>query len=350
MNGQLRPELQGKAIETIERNARSQAQLIEDLLDISRIVMGKLRIEFKPVDIATAVVAAVESVRPTAEAKGIRIQTLLNSAVGPVLGDFERLQQVIWNLLSNAVRFTANEGLVRIELKRTESHVELQVSDNGVGIKPEFLPLIFDRFTQADSSITRKKGGLGMGLAIVKSLVELHGGVVSVSSPGEGQGSAFTIKLPIRAVRHEYIQPLSPKPRSEGLERPELVGVRILIVDDELDTCDLLSFIFNKTGSIVETAASAPAAIQVFDRWTPDILIADISMPDMDGYELIRFIRKDRGSRIPAIALTAMARIDDRIKALNAGYQMHVSKPVEPEELLSIAASLVGLVDRNAAS
>jgi CheY-like chemotaxis protein len=182
----------------------------------------------------------------------------------------------------------------------------------------------------------------------VKSLVELHGGVVSASSPGEGQGSVFTIQLPISAVRHEYIQPPSPKPSLASLGRPELAGVRILIVDDEPDTCDMLRFIFNETGSIVETTGSAPDALQVFDRWKPDILIADIGMPDMDGYELIQLIRKERGSRIPAIALTAQARIEDRIKALNAGYQMHVSKPVEPAELMSIAASLVGLINRNA--
>jgi PAS domain S-box-containing protein len=349
IGGQLPPERQQKAIETIDRNARSQAQLIEDLLDISRIVSGRLRIEFKPVDVANVIAAAVEAVQPAAEAKNIRIQTILNSAAGPILGDAERLQQVIWNLLSNAIKFTPKGGHVQIELHRIESQIELRVTDNGTGINPDFLPHLFERFSQADSSITRSRGGLGMGLAIVKSLTELHGGVVSATSLGEGKGATFTVKLPISAVRREskYQNAVSKTSIPSPLrDRDELVGIKILIVDDETDTCELLRFLLNGTGAIVETAASAEEGLQLFDTWHPDILISDIGMPNIDGYEFIRIIRQERHSRVPAVALTAMTRIDDRVKALTAGYQMHVSKPVEPVELISIVASLVGLVSR----
>jgi len=346
LSGQMNPETQQKALETIDRNARSQAQLIEDLLDVSRIVSGKLRIEFKVVDIAAVVAAAVESTRPAAEAKRIRIQTVLSSGAGPLLGDFDRLQQVVWNLLSNAIRFTPADGLVRIYLQRVESQVELRVSDTGAGIPPEFLPHIFDRFTQADSSITRTHSGLGMGLAIVKSLVELHGGVLSASSVGRGHGSEFTVKLPVSSFRLD---------QSEEVRKPvlptmnyghELLGVKILVVDDESDTCEMLRFVFNQCGAIVETASSAEEALQLFDKFVPDMLVSDIGMPRVDGYDLIRLIRRERGSRIPAVALTAMARIDDRVKTLKAGYQMHIAKPVEPVELVSIVSGLVGLVTR----
>jgi CheY-like chemotaxis protein/nitrogen-specific signal transduction histidine kinase len=348
MGGQISADAQQRAIEVIDRNARSQAQLIEDLLDISRIVAGRLRVEFKPVDMSAVIAAAVEAVRPTAEAKRIRIQTVLSAGAGPILGDSERLQQVVWNLLSNAIRFTPANGFVHIELQRVESQVELRVTDNGVGIKPEFLPHLFERFTQSDSSITRSTGGLGMGLAIVKSLVELHGGVVSASSPGEGRGAVFTVKLPISALRHDPRQSPVPKPSLETVieTTQELVGMKILVVDDEADTAELLRFVFNECGAIVETAGSAAEALELFDAWQPDILVSDIGMPNIDGYELIRAIRLDRHSRIPAVALTAMARIDDRIKVLNAGYQMHVAKPVEPIELINIVSSLASLVTR----
>jgi PAS domain S-box-containing protein len=349
MSGQISPDRQRKALETIDRNARSQAQLIEDLLDISRIVSGRLRIEFKPVDLPTVIAAAVEAVRPAAEAKQIRIQTVLSSGAGPILGDAERLQQVMWNLLSNAIKFTPKDGSVQIQVQRIESQVELLVTDTGIGIKPEFLPHLFERFTQADPSITRSTGGLGMGLAIVKSLVELHGGVISATSDGESKGSTFVVKFPISAVRHiQQQQPYGQKrPLPVSLKsRDELVGLKILVVDDEPDTCDLLRFIFNETGAIVETATSAEEGWQLFDTWQPDMLVSDIGMPDVDGFEFIRIIREERHSRIPAIALTALVRIEDRVKALTAGYQMHVPKPVEPLELISVVASLVALVDR----
>jgi len=348
LSGQLTPELQHQAFETIDRNARSQAQLIEDLLDVSRIVSGKLRIDLKPADLGSVVLSAVESVRPSAEAKRIRIRTMISSDAGPIMGDPERLQQVIWNLLSNAIKFTASQGSVQIEVRRIESQVELQVKDNGAGIKAEFLPHIFERFTQADSSLTRTHGGLGMGLAIVKSLVELHGGVVFASSSGEGQGATFTVKLPVSAIRDDRsLPPAKPRLSSEtGFNYPELVGVKILVVDDEKDTCDMLRFLFNSVGAVVETASSVETALQALDQWAPDILVSDIGMPNVDGFELIRMIRQERHSRIPAVALTAMARVDDRVKVLNAGFQMHVPKPVEPKELISIVAGLAGLVDR----
>jgi CheY-like chemotaxis protein len=251
--------------------------------------------------------------------------------------------------VSNAVRFTPEQGFVQVELRRVETQIELRVTDNGIGIRPEFLPRIFERFSQADSSITRSHGGLGMGLAIVKSLVELHGGVVSASSPGEGRGAMFTVKLPISAVRQDSRFKPAQKPSLDAViaDHHELVGMKILVVDDERDTCELLRFVFNECGAIVEVANSAKEALELFDTWQPDILVSDIGMPDIDGYELIRAIRNERASRIPAVALTALARIDDRIKVLNAGYQMHVSKPVEPVELISIVSSLSGLVNRH---
>jgi CheY-like chemotaxis protein/two-component sensor histidine kinase len=347
LTGQLSVERQQKALETIDRNARSQAQLIEDLLDISRIVSGKLRIEMRTVDLAVIIAAAVEAVRPAAEAKRIRIESIISSGAGPVLGDAERLQQVIWNLLSNAIKFTPRDGFVAVELRRVESQMELYVTDNGIGISPDFLPHVFDRFSQADSSITRTRGGLGMGLAIVKSLVELHGGVVSVFSKGEGQGSTFCMKLPISVMQRDGGSPkVHPDLQAELKAREDLVGLKVLVVDDDPDTSEMLAFVFNQCGAIVQTARSVKEALQIFDKWAPELLVSDIGMPGEDGYHLIRAIRQERGSRIPAVALTAMARIEDRIKALMAGYQMHVSKPVEPLELITIAVSLVPLVNR----
>jgi CheY-like chemotaxis protein/anti-sigma regulatory factor (Ser/Thr protein kinase) len=271
----------------------------------------------------------------------------LSAGAGPILGDPERLQQVIWNLLSNAIRFTRKHGFVQIEVQRVESQVEIRVTDNGIGIKPEFIPYLFERFTQAEPS-GRGNRGLGMGLAIVKSLVEVHGGTVSASSHGEGQGATFIVKLPINAVRREEHHPQMHKPvlAPPVKERHELVGVKILIVDDEPDTCDLLRFIFNETGAIVQTANRAQEALELLDSWQPDILISDIGMPEISGYEFIRILREERHSRIPAVALTAMARVDDRVKTLTAGYQMHVPKPVEPAELISIVVGLLSLISR----
>jgi CheY-like chemotaxis protein len=308
-----------------------------------------MSIQFHGVDLGGVIAAAVESLRPTAEAKRVELKTSIGVSHPPMLGDAQRLQQVVWNLLSNALRFTPSGGLVQVELSYAGSQAELRVSDNGIGIAPDFLPHVFERFAQADSSITRTHGGLGMGLAIVKYIVELHGGVISAASEGVGRGAVFTVKLPV-GVESRAPEPAARTPL-QSLQRPTesrhaLVGMKILVVDDEPDTCDLLRFIFNEAGAIVQVATGAVAAIQLFDKWEPDILVADIGMPAVDGYQLIRAIRSERGSGIPAVALTALARIDDRIKALSAGYQMHVAKPVEPSELISIVTSLVGLVNR----
>ncbi len=284
--GQLGPDRLHQAFQVIDRNVQSLAQLIEDLLDISRIISGQLRVDFRTVDLSSVVRAAVEAVRPTAEAKRIRIESVFTAGAGPVMGDSERLQQVVWNLLSNAIKFTAHDGFVRIDVHRVGSQVELRVTDNGIGIKAEFLPHVFDRFTQADASITRRRGGLGMGLAIVKSLVELHGGTVSVASAGEGQGAIFTVNLPIRALSEVAARQRTGKEtnaRADLKMRHVLVGLKLLIVDDEPDTCELLKFMFNECGAIIQMAQSANEAIEVFDSWQPDILISDIGMPNIHG-------------------------------------------------------------------
>lgn len=330
-----------KAVEVIERNVKAQAQLIEDLLDISRIISGKLRIEVKPVETFALVNAAIDVIRPAADAKMIGLQTIIDSDAGMVSGDFQRLQQVVWNLLSNAVKFTGRGGRIQLRVARVHSHVEMAVTDNGAGIPAEFLPFVFNRFSQADSSITRTHGGLGMGLAITRSIVELHGGSVSASSPGLGKGATFLVRLPIAPVRtlpgDEHALNLKTATRLY-----ELVGLKVLVVDDEPDTCEMLRFVFDRAGAIVQVAMSAQEALDVVETWQPNILVSDIGMPEVDGYELIKRVRACRTDKrkIPAVALTALTRIEDRVKALAAGYQMHVAKPIEPDELLAVVASL----------
>lgn len=340
--GTLDDATKKKAIDVIERNVKSQAQLIEDLLDISRIISGKLRIEVKPVDTTALVEAAVDVVRPAADAKGIRIELVRDSNVTPIAGDFQRLQQVVWNLMSNAVKFTLRGGHIKVEIASVGSHVRIAVSDSGIGIRPDFLPFVFNRFSQADSSTTRKQGGLGMGLAITKSIVELHGGNITASSEGEGKGSKFVVKLPVAAVRS---MPDTSEFNEDFGPRQELIGLKILVVDDEQDTCDMLRFLFTRAGAVARTATNAEDAIEMVDTWRPDVLISDIGMPNVDGYELIKRVRarSDATMRLPAVALTALTRIEDRVKALSAGYHMHVAKPVEPSELLTVVASLAGL-------
>ncbi|HLH32142.1 MAG TPA: PAS domain S-box protein, partial [Terriglobia bacterium] len=277
-----------KAVEVIERNVKTQAQLIEDLLDISRIISGKLRIQVKPVDTLALINAALDVVRPAAEAKSIRIQSSVEPEAGVVSGDFQRLQQVVWNLLSNAVKFTGTGGAIQIHVTRVRSHVEITVTDTGIGITKEFLPYVFNRFSQADSSITRTHGGLGMGLAITRSIVELHGGSISASSNGEGKGSTFVVKLPISPVRS---LPDTDSPKSRRAVPKELVDLKILLVDDEPDTCDMLRFVFERAGAIVRIAMSTHEALEVAETWEPDVLVSDIGMPEVDGYELIRRVR-----------------------------------------------------------
>ena len=342
-----------RALETIERNARSQAQLIDDLLDISRIITGKIRLNVHTVELLPVIEAAIDTVRPTTDTKNIRLQSVLDPAAGPVLGDSERLQQIVWNLLSNAIKFTPKRGRVQVCLQRINSHVEIIVTDTGQGISAEFLPYVFERFRQADSSITRSFGGLGLGLAIVRQLVELHGGTVHADSPGEGQGATFTVKLPLMAVGPKAIEPERVHPTVGGSVpfecSPRLDGLRILIVDDDADIRDLLTYTLEVCGAEVMAAASADEAISALtESSTPmDILISDIGMPDEDGYALLRRVRAlepENGGGIPAIALTAYARTQDRRAALLAGFQSHVAKPVEAAELIAVIANLTGRI------
>ncbi|MDT5268050.1 MAG: hypothetical protein QOH49_236 [Acidobacteriota bacterium] len=347
--GQFDSAAARQGIETVERNARAQAQLIDDLLDVSRIITGKLRIDVRPVDPNSFIEAAVESVRPAAEAKGVRLQKVLDTGAVSISGDPVRLQQIVWNLLSNAIKFTPRGGRVQVKLERVNSHVEVAVSDTGSGIPANFLPHVFDRFRQADQKTTRQHGGMGLGLSIVRHLVELHGGTVSAESPGEGHGATFTVLLPVAPVYQadeegERVHPAarSTLPTFELFDR--LDGLKILVVDDEPDTREMLKAGLGQCGAEVVAAASAAEALDAIEKSTPDLLISDIGMPDEDGYELMRRVRQlpaDAGGRVPAIALTAYARVEDRMHALRAGYQMHVPKPVELAELAAVAASLV---------
>jgi len=339
-----------QGLETIERNARIQTQLIEDLLDMSSITSGKLRLDIQPLEPASFVAAAIETVRPAAEAKGVRLEKLLDPAAGPVSGDARRLQQVVWNLLSNAIKFTPKGGKVQVLLERVTSHVELSVSDTGIGIRPEFLPHVFERFRQGDASTTRTFGGLGLGLSIVKQLVELHGGTVRVSSPGEHQGATFSVALPLKAV-HGSAQPgRRPHPTifsgaSAPFEHSDLSGVKVLVVDDDLDARALIRRVLGECNAEVLTAATAKEALELVGSERPDVLVSDIGMPETDGYELLKKMRAlggAGGGRIPAIALTAFARSEDRTRALRAGFLVHVAKPVEPSELIATVASVAG--------
>jgi signal transduction histidine kinase/CheY-like chemotaxis protein len=349
----LSPDDFARALEIVERNAQSQKKLIDDLLDISRIITGKLRLDVQPVDLASVVAAAVDALRPTAEAKAIRLQPLLDPQAGPVSGDTDRLQQVVWNLLSNAIKFTPRGGRVQVRLERINSHVEIVVSDTGRGISADFLPHVFDRFRQADGTTTRRHGGLGLGLSIVRQLVELHGGTVGVESNGEGQGATFIVRLPLMVTRKQWDDAAytGRHPTAGGDELsfdcpPSLEGLRVLVVDDEPDTRRLLRTVLERCGSEVTTASSAAEALAAFIESKPDVLISDIGMPEEDGYELIGKLRASEAvasnGRIPAIALTAYARVEDRVRALNAGFQVHVPKPIEPVELLAVVASLTG--------
>jgi len=341
-------DAQERAFETIERNARAQAKLIEDMLDLSRIAQGKLVLAVGPVEVVRVVEAALDSVRLAVEAKGVRLQPVLDSHA-TIVGDADRLQQVVWNLLSNAIKFTPKHGRVQVRVSRSESYVEVAVADNGQGIASEFLPHVFDRFRQADGAINRQAGGLGLGLAIVRSLVELHGGSVTAASDGLGKGATFTVRLPMAPLRRDS----SPSALSEPGMRtaptfecpPALRNLRALVVDDEKDTRELLAFVLNQCEVQVTLAASASEVIALLAREQFDVLISDIGMPTEDGLSLIRRLRRlppSLGGHIPALALTAYARSEDRIAALKAGFQMHLAKPIEPNDLLVTIATLVG--------
>ncbi len=341
-----------KALATIERNARAQAQLIGDLLDVSRIVSGKLRLEIRPTDLTTVIHAAVDVVRPAADAKEISIEVVLDTQTGQIAGDPARLHQIVWNLLSNAVKFTPKHGRIQVVLERVNSHVEIAVSDTGQGFEPGFLPHIFERFQQADSSTSRTHGGLGLGLAIVRHIVELHGGSVHAESAGPGRGATFTVKLPLVIFartageperRHPTIadeRPLEPYPR--------LDGVRALVVDDEPDSNDVVSMLLGSSGAEVRVAASVSQALDVLSHWLPDLVVCDLGMPGQDGYALLAEMRRrgDDLARIPVIALTAYATRDDRVRILAAGFQMHLTKPIDPMEVVTGVANVARSVGK----
>lgn len=347
--GAVPAEQTQRALETIERNARVQARLVEDMLDLSRIEQGKLVLSVGPLEMVRVVEAAIDALRPAADAKQIRLQPVLDSHA-TIVGDADRLQQVVWNLLSNAIKFTPRGGRVQVQLSSEDSHVEVVVSDNGQGIEPEFLPHVFDRFRQGDQSFTRHAGGLGLGLAIVRSLVELHGGVVAAESNGRDQGSTFVVRLPVAPLRAESVQP-GPSPASSRLgdaltfERPEsLRGLRVLVVDDEPETRTLIQFVIEQCSATVETAGSVAEGLETLKRGHFDVLISDIGMPGEDGYAFIRQVRdlpSKASGRIPALALTAYARVEDRTAALRAGFNMHLTKPIDPNELLVVLETLM---------
>jgi PAS domain S-box-containing protein len=349
-SGKLGEKSMTDALETIERNARAQSQLIDDLLDISRIITGQLRLDIRQVEPSSFIESAIEALRPAAEAKGVRVQQVIDAEVNTISGDAARLQQVVWNLLSNAIKFTPRDGLVQVRLERINSHIEIAVSDTGAGISPQFLPYVFDRFRQADQTTTRYYGGLGLGLAIVRQLIELHGGTVHAESPGEGKGATFTAKLPINPIydSRSFAEPAHiearemPLPLFSGPER--LDGLRVLVVDDETDAREMLRIGLGQCGAEVTTASSVQEALAALKAARPEIVISDIGMPDEDGYELIKKVRAlalEDGGKVPAIALTAYARTEDRLRALRAGYQMHVTKPVDLPELVAVMASLI---------
>ena len=325
------------ALDTIERNAKAQAELIEDLVDVSRIVGGKLNLDVRPINVLPIIEAAVDIVRPAADARGVRLEVNSERAVGPVSADPARLQQVIWNLLSNAVKFTARGGFVRVFLRRRETLAEIVVADSGIGIHSDFLPRVFERFRQAESSLTRSHAGLGLGLAIVRHLVELHGGTVSAESPGENQGATFTIRLPLATVQ-ESEEPHAEEFKSDAGEagRQALAGLRVLIVEDEPDARELLSLTLESCGAKVEAVESVSEALENLQLFQPDVLLSDIGLPLESGYELIRKIRSlpSQSSNIPAVALTAFASEKDQQMALSAGFQIYLAKPIEPSVLV----------------
>jgi len=339
-----------QGLDTIERNARAQTQLIEDLLDMSRIISGKLRLDIQRLMPISLIDAAIQTVRPAADAKGIRIEKMLDPQVGPVSGDPNRLQQVIWNLLSNSIKFTPKGGKSQVILERVNSHVEITVADTGQGINPEFVPYVFDRFRQADATTTRRFAGLGLGLALVKQLVELHGGSVHVTSAGEGKGATFVVQLPLMVVQagKDEAARLHPKTPSEmplPLGGATLAGVRVLVVDDEPDARELIKRVLEGSEAEVLSASSGSEALPIIEQARPHVLVSDIGMPEMDGYEFLQKVRalgSARGGMVPAVALTAFARSEDRTRTLLAGYQVHISKPVEAAELIATVASAAG--------
>jgi PAS domain S-box-containing protein len=336
-----------EGVEIIKRNVRVQTQLIDDLLDMSRIEAGKLTLDIGRLDLAAVVSAAIDTVRPAADARMIRLSSAFSSVEGIVMGDRNRLQQVVWNLLTNAIKFTPKGGRVHVTVERVNSHVEIAVADTGIGIAPEYLDQVFERFSQVDGSTTRRHGGLGLGLSIVKHLVELHGGSVRARSQGPGQGTTFNVVLPLL--------PLHPEPEHAAAEQRNLAvdeaagetvldGIKVLAVDDDVDSVNTIRRMLERRGAEVRVAGSMDEALQVFVEFKPDVLLSDIGMPEHDGYELIARVRTlPNGRSVAAVALTALARAEDRTRALRAGFQMHIAKPVESAELVAVVRNLTAL-------
>ena len=341
----VRPDQRKRALDAVERNARAQTRLIDDLLDVSRAITGKLRIDARPVNLGEVVDASVETLRPALDAKAIRLEQQVDPAIGPIIADADRLQQIVWNLLSNAIKFTPDNGTVSLDVCRSGSAVEIAVTDSGIGIAAEFIPYVFDRFRQADSGTRRRYGGLGLGLAIVRHIAELHGGTVTAESRGEGHGSTFRVALPLRAARP--MPPLERAPASAtktGTPGARLDGIRVLVVDDEADARDLFASILDAAGARVSTASAAAEAIASLIHNRVHVLLSDIEMPGEDGYELLRQVRADAriDEAVIAVALTAHARAEDRRRALDAGFAAHLAKPIEPDDLVAAIASVVG--------
>ncbi|HYP90862.1 MAG TPA: ATP-binding protein, partial [Polyangiaceae bacterium] len=349
--GLLSKDRQERALEIIERNAVTQAQLIEDLLDVARIISGKLRLDVQAVGVAHVVEHAIDSLRLASDARKIQIVAALDPCAGQLLGDPQRLGQVLWNLLSNAIKFTPRGGRINVTAERVDSSLRIMVSDTGQGIAPEFLPYVFERFKQGDGATTRAHGGLGLGLAISRHIVELHGGTISVHSEGEGKGTTFVVSLPMSPLRQDNrVTPSRPTNSLESMEfevRPELANLRVLVVDDEPDARELLAVVLQQCGARVRMAGSVAEALALLEQELPELILSDIGMPGENGYSFIQKVRAlPRAASIPAAALTAYARAEDRRKALDAGFMMHIPKPVEPAELISVVASLTRFAAR----
>ena len=347
-SGMVETSKQPRALETIDRSATALTQIVEDVLNVSRIISGKLRLNIQPIDLPTLVQTAVEIVRPAADAKHVRVEVTLDPEAARISGDADRLQQVVWNLLSNAVKFTPPGGRIQVGVERANGHMEIVVSDTGIGIKPEFLPYMFERFRQADSGMARQHGGLGLGLAIARHLVELHGGTIRAASAGEGQGATFNVRLPVMGVEPESVLAerrvlATDTTRADAPSHSSLEGIHVLAVDDDRDALTLVDEILESAGARVTTANSGAQVLELIERLRPDVLVADIGMPGMDGFEMIGRIRDlsdQAASDVPAIALTAYARSEDRVKALEKGFQLHLAKPIDPAELIATVAAL----------
>jgi CheY-like chemotaxis protein len=349
-SGRLPEDDARHALETIQRNAHAQARIVNDILDISRVVSGQLRLNVQPIHLNALIEAAVDAVRPAAEARELQLKVLLDHQIENLPGDPDRLQQVLWNLLSNAVKFTPNGGIVQVRAEEHGGEVAIEVSDSGQGIAPDFLPFVFERFRQADMTSTRTHGGLGLGLAIVRQLVELHGGRVEVHSAGRGQGATFIVTLPMPPEHNEA--PAIARPQAPALTREveefqareRLDGVRVLLADDEVDARELLTTVLEQSGATVRAVGSMSEALHELEEFRPMVVISDLGMPGEDGYALIRRLRTLEAGigefRVPALALTAYGRAEDQQRALAAGFQQHVLKPIEPEELVRIIVNL----------